>query len=225
VQSAHGDPELAAALDALASRRTRSVAAAVIDLQTESRARFAFVGADRETRFEIGSVTKGLTGMLLADAVDRGAMSLETNVAAIAPRCEGTAFGTVTLNELCTHTSGLPRVGWSRLGSARALVSVLLARDPYRGQTGSELLDAAARLPLRHRGQYRYSNLGAAALGCLVATGAGVDYPSALRERILLPVGMRASTVGSRRDTAARGWSATGRRTRPPARSSARSPT
>ena len=183
MKSADGDPELAVALAALVSRRTRSVAASVIDIETESRTRFAFIGADPDTRFEIGSVTKGLTGMLLADAVDRGETLLATNVSDISPRYEGTTFGTVTMKELCTHTSGLPRVGWSPLGSARALSNVLLAHDPYRGQSSSELLDVAARQPIRHRGQPRYSNLGAAVLGHLVATKAGVDYPSLLRER------------------------------------------
>jgi CubicO group peptidase (beta-lactamase class C family) len=215
VKSAHGDPELAAELAALASRRTRSVAAAVIDIETESRPRFAFIGADPDTRFEIGSVTKGLTGMLLADTVDRGEMLLDTNVSAISPRCEGTTFGSVTMKELCTNTSGLPRVAWSPLSSARALSNVLLARDPYRGQSGSELLDVAARQPIRHRGQPRYSNLGAAVLGHLVATEAGIDYSSLLRERILLPTGMSASSVASRSDTASRGWSSTGRREQP----------
>ena len=48
-------------LGALVGRRTRSVAAAVVELGTDMQARFAFVGADANTRFEIGSVTKGLT--------------------------------------------------------------------------------------------------------------------------------------------------------------------
>jgi CubicO group peptidase (beta-lactamase class C family) len=59
---ARGDPELAADLDELAGRGTRSVAAAAIDLGANPATRFAFIGATASTRFEIGSATKALTG-------------------------------------------------------------------------------------------------------------------------------------------------------------------
>lgn len=110
VNSTNGDPELAAELGALIGRRARSVAAAVVEIGSDTRARFAFLAADADTRFEIGSVTKGLTGMLLADSVERGEMSLDTEVGAIFPRCAGTAFGSVTARN-CART---PRVcrGW-----------------------------------------------------------------------------------------------------------------
>ena len=96
VDSTNGDPELEAELSTLLGRRASSVAAAVVEIGTETRARLAFVGANADSRFEIGSVTKGLTGMLLADSVERGEMSLDTEVGAIFPRCAGTAFGSVT---------------------------------------------------------------------------------------------------------------------------------
>jgi hypothetical protein len=47
----HGDPELAARLGALVGRRARSVATVVVDVK--ARARFAFIGADADTRFEM----------------------------------------------------------------------------------------------------------------------------------------------------------------------------
>lgn len=212
---AHGDPGLAAELGALVGRTTRSTAAAVIDLDTEPRVRSAFINADADTRFEIGSVTKALTGMLLADATDRGEVSAETDVGVICPGWATTAFGSVTMKELSTHTSGLPRVASSPLARARTLSRVVLARDPYRGCAGPELLNAASRQRLRHRGRRRYSNLGAAVLGQLLAAVTGTDYSLLLRERILLPMGMRSSTVADRSNTAPRGWSAVGRREQP----------
>jgi CubicO group peptidase (beta-lactamase class C family) len=214
VNAVSGDPELARELGTLVGKRTRSVAAAVVDAGSQSRIRSAFIAADAETRFEIGSITKGLTGMLLADAVDRGELSLDTTVDAIFP-CVGTAFGSVTARELCTHTSGLPRVAGGPRMRVRALAGVLLGLDPYRGRDGPEIVLQAARESLRNRGRYQYSNLGAAVLGQCLATVAGTDYRAHLRARILLPTGMSASAVGARGDTAPRGWSSFGRRQQP----------
>ena len=43
------------------------------------------IDAEPETRFEVGSITKGLTGMLLADAIDRGEVSLDTTIGDLLP--------------------------------------------------------------------------------------------------------------------------------------------
>ncbi len=95
---------------ALAGRRARRTAAALVDLAASPDTRFAFIDAEPGTRFEVGSITKGLTGMLLADAIDRREVSLDTTIADLLPGSEGTAFGSISLEELCTHTSGLPRM-------------------------------------------------------------------------------------------------------------------
>ena len=212
---ATGDRELAAELDALVGRGTRSTAVAVVDMDAQPPARFAFIGADAATRFEIGSITKGLTGMLLADSVERGELSLDSDVGAVVSDLAGTRFGSVTAKELCTHTAGLPRIPRSPAALARAWWSVVLGRDPYRGTTTPQLLRLAARQRLGHRGRHRYSNLGAAVLGQLMAIKAGTDYRSLLAERILRPIGMTASTVASEKEMAPRGWSSAGRRQRP----------
>jgi len=70
-----GDAPLAAELGKLRNRRTRNEAAAVIDLGAEPAIHLAFAGAAADTRFEIGSVTKVLTGMLLAEAVEGGTIA------------------------------------------------------------------------------------------------------------------------------------------------------
>jgi CubicO group peptidase (beta-lactamase class C family) len=210
-----GDPELAARLGGLAGRGTRSLAVALIDTQRNDAIRCAFIEADTGMRFEIGSVTKGLTGMLLADAIARGELSLETDVGMIYQDSVSTEFGSVTMKELCTHTSGLPKVARGTLAPARALRSLVLQTDPYRGSTPRGVLALAAHQPLFQHGSYRYSNLGAAVVGELLAAVAGRDYASLLRERILLPLGMDASFVSSADNTAAKGWSASGRPQQP----------
>lgn len=215
VAPAQGDPELAAELQTLVGRTTRSVAVAVLDLDTEPSTRFAFIAADKDTRFEIGSITKGLTGMLLAQAIERGELSMDTTVGTVIPGSAGSTFGSITARELCTHTSGLPRMARSPLVLVRTLLSALVGLDPYRGTTPSGLLDLAARQTISHRGRYHYSNIGAAVLGQLLATAAGTDYETLLRERVFQRLAMSASIVASRTSTAPRGWSSMGRRQQP----------
>src|SRR5580698_10560078 len=68
---------------------------------------------DASTLFEIGSVTKVFTALMLADSVQRQEVALETNLADLLP--PGVTVPTkdkrtITLGMLATHTSGLPRV-------------------------------------------------------------------------------------------------------------------
>jgi CubicO group peptidase (beta-lactamase class C family) len=187
----------------------------LVDITTSPSTRFAFIDAEPETRFEMGSITKPLTGMLLADAIDRGEVSLDTEVAALLPSNTRTGFGSITLRELCTHTSGLPRLPRGPLTALRGGRFLLLGTHPYRGTTASGVLRVAARQRLRGRGQFRYSNLGGAVLGQLLALGAGAEYETLMTERIFAPIEMTASAVASPQQKAPPGWSSGGRR-RPP---------
>ncbi|MGC8462163.1 MAG: serine hydrolase domain-containing protein [Acidimicrobiales bacterium] len=204
---------MAAQLGVLAGRRTRRVAAVVVDLDAAVRTRMAFIDADRDTPFEIGSVTKGLTGMLLADAVERGETGLDTTVAALLPETTGYPVGSVMLRELATHTSGLPRLPRSPVTVARMLAAGYFGVDPYRGSTVSGVVAAACRQRLLGRGSYRYSNLGAAVLGHGLARAAGCGYADLLDARVFAPLGMTGS--GSDLPGVRRGWTALGRRSWP----------
>jgi serine-type D-Ala-D-Ala carboxypeptidase/endopeptidase len=68
------------------------------------------VGAD--TVFEIGSVTKVFTSLLLAEAVRRGEVELGSPLRDLVPagvRVPDRDGRQITLEQLATHTSGLPR--------------------------------------------------------------------------------------------------------------------
>lgn len=210
---AYGDSGLVAQLGQLAGRRTRRLAAAVIDPGTGPR--MAFIGTDENTRFELGSVTKGFTGMLLAEAVRRTEVSLDSTVGTLLPETAESPLGTVTLRELCTHTAGLPRLPRTPGTITRALGSAWFGTNPYRGLTPSAVLRLAERQRLRHRGRQRYSNLGAAVAGQVLAVAAGCDFPTLLTERVFAPIGMRATGITGRADAAPRGWTAAGGRSRP----------
>ena len=114
------------------------------------------------------------------------------------------------MQELCTHTSGLPRRERSPWVAPRALALFLLGLDPYRGISASRVMKQASRQRLTHRGRHQYSNLGGAVLGQLLATVIASDYPSLLRDRILAPVGMTSSDVTCRGSSASMGRSSLG---------------
>jgi CubicO group peptidase (beta-lactamase class C family) len=213
--AATGDPELAAALDRVVGKRARRVAAVVIDLDGPQVRRMAFVDGDAETRFEIGSITKGLTGMLAADAVSRGEITMDSPLAALSPRYTRTTLETVTVEQLCTHTSGLPSMPGGPRMVLRSLLGGCFGINPYRGIGAARVARDAGRQRLRHRGRYRYSNLGAAVLGNAVAEHAGLDYSDALSDRILIPLGMVNTSADARRSNVARGWTRAGRRSSP----------
>ena len=226
---ATGEPDLVERLATLRGRLTHTIAAAVVDLDAQPSTRWARLTTnkprsitvpepelDADPRFELGSITKALTGMLLAVAIERGELTLETTVGEIlaarpelAGRTEG-PFHTLTMVELATHTSGLPRLPRTAGTAGRLLRLALLGMDPYRGHSPEHVLELAATQALRDRGEYRYSNLGGAVAGQLLAIAAGNRYPALLRERILTPLRMNSSTVAAKGDAAPRGRSKSG---------------
>jgi CubicO group peptidase (beta-lactamase class C family) len=156
---------------------------------------------DGKTLFEIGSVTKALTSLLLADMVRRGEVRLDDPVAKHLP--PGTVVPTrngkaITLIDLATHTSGLPR-----------LPANLAPRDPlnpYADYTEAQL-DAFLRdyaLSRDSGGTYEYSNLGVGLLGRALAYRAGGDYEGVLRQRVLAPLGMTDTAIALTPDQATR---------------------
>jgi D-alanyl-D-alanine-carboxypeptidase/D-alanyl-D-alanine-endopeptidase len=141
---------------------------------------------------QIGSVTKAFTGLLLADSAARGEVKLSDPGTDYLP---GASPGQVTLVELATHTSGLPRLppGMHRYALVRP-------RNPYASYPESSFLRAARRsLATAPGGQpYAYSNFGVALLGYLLGEAAQVPYQRLVEERICRPLAMAATSFDAR---------------------------
>ncbi len=182
-----GDEALA---DALAPHLTDHRAVAVGLLQ-DGEPRFAGFGADEQTEFEIGSVTKTMTGALLMNAVDRGDVTLETTVAEVlGDEASGSPIAEVTLGGLASHTSGMPRLG---SGNPFAMLGrSLMRKDPYRGNP-QDVIDEALGIELSGAGEFTYSNLGVALLGQLLARLSSASYTELLEAQVFEPLGMDAS--------------------------------
>jgi serine-type D-Ala-D-Ala carboxypeptidase/endopeptidase len=145
-----------------------------------------------DTIFEIGSMTKVFTALALADMVQKGEVALTDPVAKLLPsgvKMPARGGKVITLEDLATHTSGLPR-----------LPSNLAPKDPsnpYADYTPVELYAFLSGYELTRDigSHYEYSNLGGGLLGHVLAIRAGTDYETLVRSRILDPLGMKSTSV------------------------------
>lgn len=163
------------------------------------RRRYRGAGADELSLFEIGSVSKVLTGVLLAEMALRGEVGLDDPLSRHRPGpAPAWREREPTLGELATHRSGLPNVPSSMARGEFAYGLGLSRRDPWSGVTVTEYAEAvretAAREPPGRA--FRYSSMGVGLLGDALAARAGATYDELLRDRILGPLGMDASGVG-----------------------------
>jgi serine-type D-Ala-D-Ala carboxypeptidase/endopeptidase len=144
---------------------------------------------DGDTVFQIGSVTKVLTTLLLADMVQRGEVALddpaETYLGVDLP-----ARGReITLRDLATHRSGLP--------SMPDDFDLDGKQNPYEAYTEQQLFQFVQhyQLPREPGEESEYSNLGVTLLSHALARRAGKDFETLLRQRVLQPLGMRDTMI------------------------------
>lgn len=139
--------------------------------------------------FELGSITKTFTALLLADAVVRGELALDGAVESVLPeglKLRDREDRPLRWRDLATHRSGLPRLPGNLAG--------LQAADPYAGYGWREMSAFLRgwRADRPRDAQFEYSNLGYGLLGQALGFRAGRGYPELLRERVLLPLGLEA---------------------------------
>lgn len=178
-------------------RRASGIVVGVIDAQGRRVIACGAPGSggrplDGKTEFEIGSVTKVFTSLILVDMVRCGEVALDDPAATYLPpdvTLPAPNGRAITLLDLATHTSGLPR-----------LPSNLKPRDPadpYAGYTDAKLYAGlhGATLNSRPGVAYAYSNLGAGLLGQLLARRAGLPYADLLAARITGPLGLTDTAI------------------------------
>ncbi len=142
--------------------------------------------------FEIGSVTKVFTGILLADMHAHGEVDMTAPAQRYAPpgltlpKRNGKE---ITLEHLATQRSGLPRLPTNMNPADPA--------NPYADYTVAQLHGFVSNyeLPRDPGASYEYSNLGLGLLGHILASHAGKTYEQLVTERILSPLGMDMTGV------------------------------
>ena len=156
---------------------------------------------DGDTVFEIASITKVFTGILLAQAVVNGEVKLDDPISmylpegVTAPEYEGKS---ITLLDLATHTAGLPRWPYN---------VPVVGSNPFADYTMDQMYDFLSGYHLTRApgSTYEYSSYGFGLLGNLLARRAGqADYEALLLERITRPLGMDSTRLELTPDTRSR---------------------
>jgi len=131
--------------------------------------------------FQVGSVTKTMTGVLLADAVVRGEVTPDAALGDVLD-VRGAA-ATITLEQLATQRSGLPRL------PANLDPATVDQADPYANYTADDLRDALEQVTPGPR-EYLYSNFGFMTLGLALANITRLPMSTLLEQRMFAPLGM-----------------------------------
>jgi len=143
---------------------------------------------DADTVFDVGSLTKIVTALLVADMAVRGEIALDDPVMKYLPADRVTMptyLGSqITFTDLATHTSGLP-----------LRPDNLTSTDPdnkYAGYTLDNLYAFLSRFKLTRRigSQYEYSNVGYGLIGPALANRTGKSWAELVRMRITAPLAM-----------------------------------
>jgi serine-type D-Ala-D-Ala carboxypeptidase/endopeptidase len=153
-------------------------------------ARNGSVAVDGGTAFELASLSKVFTGLVLADMVRRGEVGLTDPVARYLPHgmtAPSWRGREITLHDLATHTSGLP--AWPpdaptlddpRL-EAYSIDQLFLALSTFR--------------LTRPIGTFEYGNWDLAVLAQVLALRAGTSFDALVEQRVTRPLGMANTAV------------------------------
>lgn len=139
-----------------------------------------------DTPFELGSLTKTFTALILADMVVRRELALDDPVQSVLPgglALRDSRGDPITFADLATHRSGLPRLPSNMRRPD--------GEDPYDYSRDDLFAFVAGWKPTRPRQQqWEYSNLGYGLLGEALALRAGTRYATLLSDRVLVPLGL-----------------------------------
>ena len=142
---------------------------------------------DEHTVFEIGSITKTFTGVLLADEVIKGELSLNDPLQKFLP--EGITAPTrngnsIKLVHLANHSSSLPQMPDNLAPSNPA--------NPFGDYTEKQLYNFLDGYELTRDigSKFEYSNLGMGLLGTVLADKNNTDYEGLMLKSIAKPLGM-----------------------------------
>lgn len=150
-------------------------------------------GMDLDATLEIGSVSKGITGLLYTDAIARREVSPTDTLGQHLP-LQGSPAAEVTLAALATHSSGLPSLPSLGLAVGRTAKWLITQANPY-GDTRDELLSQVASTKLGVQGRSMYSNIGFQLLGHATAAAAGMPYRDLVSRRLAAPLGLTSLIV------------------------------
>ncbi len=147
---------------------------------------------DENTIYEIGSISKVFTGLLLAHQVVNGEINLDDNITTLLPDSISIPImgdTEITFGHLTDHTSGLPRLP-DNFAPANP-------HNPYADYTEEQMYAfVSSYRPVRAVGaEYEYSNLAQGLLGHLIAKKKHTTYEDLMVQTIAEPLEMNNTRI------------------------------
>ena len=149
------------------------------------------IPVNENTLFNIGSITKTFTTLLLADMVKQGLVNLTDPIERYLPSSvKVPEFNgqKITLEHLATHTSGLPEFPSNLLDNNGNIIESYNASQLYQALSNTKLTRAPGS-------QFQYSSFGMGLLGQILSLKAGVSYNQLVKDRILNVLGMNDTKI------------------------------
>lgn len=168
-----------------------------------------------KTLFEIGSVSKTFTALLLANEVVDGRMSLDDPIIKYLPdSIKNMSYKDkpITLVTLSNHNSGFPRLPMNLYQKGDP------ADNPYKNYDINRLFTYLKNFkPYREvGGQYEYSNLAVGLLGTLIAQNNQTTYEQILLKNVCKPLHLKNTKITlGKKDKLAQGYGVNGKEASP----------
>jgi serine-type D-Ala-D-Ala carboxypeptidase/endopeptidase len=148
---------------------------------------------NENTLFDIGSITKTFTTTILADMVKNGTVNLNDPIEKYLPptvRLPTYNGYKITLEDLATHTSGLPDL------PPKPNITNIISNIMYPN-TRQQLYESLSNVTLTHTpgSNFSYSDMGMALLGDILASKAGMPYEQLVIDKILNVLGMNSTRI------------------------------
>jgi len=136
-----------------------------------------------DTPFLIGSLSKPLTAVAIMQLVERNLIALDDSIATyIVALQHNTTFSDISIRQLLTHTSSLPR-------NAEYLVAPFASKDASISQFVSQISELHLDSSSNHT--YEYSNANYILLGAIIESVTGFSYADYMRTNITEPMDMQ----------------------------------
>uniref|UniRef100_UPI00404A52D5 serine hydrolase n=1 Tax=Gelidibacter sp. TaxID=2018083 RepID=UPI00404A52D5 len=136
------------------------------------------IANESDTKFQIASLTKSFTAMLIMQLVNEGKLDLHKPIALYLPEYPEEAARKITIHQLLTHTSGIPNVkNDKKVNRPNDMVSQF-SNEPLKFEPGEN---------------FDYSNSGYTLLGYIIENVTNKSYEEVLEEKIFKPLMMQNS--------------------------------
>jgi CubicO group peptidase (beta-lactamase class C family) len=173
-------PEIGVSLGFIADNKEFFTAYGKLNAETQTK-------IDRNSIFEIASITKILTSNLIAQAVIEHKLKLEDDIDEFLPKAyvlHQNLKHKIKISDLASHQSGLPDVDFAKL--------IALDKQQPTSNVTEETLSLLINncSELKDYGIYRYSTVGYTLLGQLLEQAYGKDYDVIIQEKMLSPLKM-----------------------------------